>query len=99
KVLHELTTNAVKYGALSIPDGQVSVTWDHKPNGQAATLILEWREAGGPKVASKVRSSYGTELIRDLIPHELGGTVDLAFGAEGVNCRIEVPIKPPSTQA
>jgi PAS domain S-box-containing protein len=97
KVLHELATNAAKYGALSIPGGQVSVTWDRKPNGQAATLILQWRELGGPPVASKVQSSYGTDLIRDLIPHELGGTVDLVFAAEGANCRIEFPIRQPST--
>jgi two-component sensor histidine kinase len=93
KVLHELTTNAAKYGALSIPGGQVSVTWDRQPNGQAGTLILEWREAGGPPVASKALSSYGTDLIRDLIPHELGGMVDLMFATEGVSCRIEVPVK------
>jgi two-component sensor histidine kinase len=91
--LHELATNAAKYGALSTPGGQVSVTWDFKPNGQAATLILEWREAGGPPVAARVQSSYGTDLIRDLIPHELGGVVDLVFAAEGVRCRIEVPAK------
>jgi two-component sensor histidine kinase len=93
KVLHELTTNAAKYGALSIPGGQVSVTWSLKPNGQAATLILEWREAGGPAVAPKVQSSYGIDLIRDLIPHELGGMVDLMFAAEGVSCRLEIPVK------
>jgi two-component sensor histidine kinase len=93
KVLHELATNAAKYGALSIPGGHVSVSWDRKPNGQAATLILEWRERGGPPVASEVQPSYGIDLIRDLIPHELGGAVDLVFAAEGVNCRIEVPIK------
>jgi two-component sensor histidine kinase len=93
KVLHELATNAAKYGALSIPGGEVSVTWDSRPNGQAATLILEWRETGGPPVVSKVRSSYGTDLIRDLIPHELGGAVDLVFAAEGVHCRIEIPVK------
>jgi PAS domain S-box-containing protein len=93
KVLHELATNAAKYGALSIPGGQVSVTWDFKPNGPAASLILEWREAGGPPVASNIRSSYGIDLIRDLIPHELGGTVDLVFAAEGVNCRIGIRIE------
>jgi two-component sensor histidine kinase len=92
KVLHELATNATKYGALSIPGGQVSVTWDCKPNGQAATLILEWRELGGPPVACKIQSSYGTDLIRNLIPLELGGRVDLAFVKEGVNCRIEFPL-------
>jgi len=91
--LHELATNAAKYGALSIPGGQVSVSWDRKPNGRAATLILEWREHDGPPVASEVQSSYGTDLIRNLIPHELGGTVDLVFAAEGVKCKIEIPVQ------
>jgi two-component sensor histidine kinase len=94
KVLHELATNAAKYGALSISGGQVSVGWNRKRNGQAATLILEWRELGSPSVASEVQSSYGTDLIRNLIPHELGGTVDLVFAAEGVNCRIKMPFEP-----
>ena len=93
KVLHELATNAAKYGALSISGGQISVSWDRKPNGQATLLILEWRERGGPPVATNVQSSYGTNLIRDLIPHELGGTVDLVFTSEGVSCRIEIPAK------
>src|SRR5215469_4921780 len=92
RVLHELATNAAKYGALSIPGGQVSVSWDRKPNGQAASLILEWREHGGPRAVPDIESSYGTNLIRNLIPHELEGTVDLEFAAEGVNCRIEIPL-------
>ena len=93
RVLHELATNAAKYGALSIPCGQVSVSWHCRPTGPAATLILEWRELGGPPVASEVQSSYGTNLIRNLIPHELGGKVDLMFAPHGVTCRIELPIK------
>jgi two-component sensor histidine kinase len=88
-VLHELATNAAKYGALSIPGGQVSVSWDCKPDGKATILILIWREFGGPPVASDVQSSYGINLIRNLIPHELGGMVDLVFPAEGVSCKIE----------
>ena len=91
RVLHELATNAAKYGALSIPSGQVSVNWDRKPNRNATNLILIWRELGGPPVPSKVQSSYGTALIRNLITYELGGTVDLVFATEGVNCRIEIP--------
>jgi two-component sensor histidine kinase len=93
KVLHELATNAAKYGALSSAGGEVSVSWDRNPNGQKATLIMEWRELGGPPVASRIQSSYGTDLIRGLIPHELGGRVDLAFPKEGVNCRIEFPLR------
>ncbi len=93
KVLHELATNAAKYGSLSTPGGRVSVTWDRKPNEQAATLVMEWREGGGPPVAARVESSYGTSLIRELIPYELGGKVDLVFASDGACCRIEFPLE------
>jgi two-component sensor histidine kinase len=92
RVLHELATNAAKYGALSVPGGQVSVSWELKQNGAATDLTLLWRELGGPPVASEHPSSYGTNLICNLIPYELGGTVDLVFAKEGVNCRIEIPV-------
>ena len=92
-VLHELVTNAVKYGALSRPVGQVAVSWMLGVNGGAPKRVMvEWREAGGPPVVAPARSSYGTSLIRDLIPHELGGTAQLAFPIEGVCCRIEFPL-------
>jgi two-component sensor histidine kinase len=93
RVLHELATNAAKYGALSIWGGQVSVDWELKPNGTATNLTLVWRERGGPPVAAEHPAGYGTNLISNLIPHELGGTVDLVFAKEGVNCRIEIPIQ------
>jgi len=93
RVLHELVTNAAKHGALSISGGHVSVSWDRKPNGDGTNLVLVWQELGGPPVKSEVPSSYGTNLIRNLIPHELGGKVDLVFASEGVSCRIEIPIK------
>jgi two-component sensor histidine kinase len=92
KVLHELVTNAAKHGALSIPGGHVSVNWDRKSNGDAANLSLVWQELDGPTVKSEAQSSYGTNLIRNLIPHELGGKVDLVFASDGVSCRIEIPI-------
>jgi two-component sensor histidine kinase len=93
RVLHELATNAAKYGALSVPSGQVSVNWDLKPNGVATNLTLFWREFGGPAVAPEHSPSYGTNLIRNLVPHELGGSVELVFAKEGINCRIEFPIE------
>jgi two-component sensor histidine kinase len=92
-VLHELVTNAAKYGALSQPDGRVSVEWDRGANGDATSLIIVWREIGGPAGATEARSGYGTSLIRELIPHELGGRVDLRFEPEGVCCRIQVPLE------
>jgi PAS domain S-box-containing protein len=91
RVLHELATNAAKYGALSIPGGHVSVNWDRKPNGNGTNLMLVWQELGGPPVKSEVHSNYGTNLIRHLIPHELGGMVELVFASEGVRCKIEIP--------
>jgi PAS domain S-box-containing protein len=93
RVLHELATNAAKHGALSIPGGRVSVNWDCKPNGDRTNLMLVWQELAGPPVKSEGQSSYGTNLIRNLIPHELGGKVDLMFAPDGVCCRIELPIK------
>jgi PAS domain S-box-containing protein len=93
KVLHELVTNAAKYGALSVPGGHVSVRWNRQPNGDGANLMLVWQEHGGPPVKSEIQSSYGTNLIRNLIPHELGGKIDLVLGSEGVSCRIEIPVR------
>ena len=89
-VLHELTTNAAKHGALSTADGLVSVRWWRAWNADAC-LCIEWREAGGPAVHAPERTSYGTEVIRNLIPYELGGTVDLVFAAEGVQCVVTIP--------
>jgi PAS domain S-box-containing protein len=92
-VLHELVTNAAKYGALSTPGGRVSVSWDRRPNADAtANLKIVWRELGGPPIAAGIQPGYGTSLIRDLIPHELGGTVDLVLASDGACCSIEIPL-------
>ena len=91
-VLHELATNAAKYGALSTKDGRVSVRWDRNLNGHPRShLVFEWQEIGGPAVVAHAKSSYGTSTIRDLIRYELGGTVDLVLAPEGVQCRLELP--------
>ena len=88
-VIHELATNAAKHGALSGPDGRVSVSWERTGADATATLTITWREHGGKQIAAPVRSGYGLGLIRDLIPHELGGTVDLRFQPDGAHCKIE----------
>jgi len=92
-VIHELVTNAAKHGALSSPNGRVSVSWDRTGTDAAAILTIAWRELGGPAVAAPVQSGYGSSLIRDLIPHELGGTVDLVFASDGACCKIEIPLE------
>ena len=91
-VLHELATNAAKYGALSTPHGRVEVNWNHGPGEGAANLSIAWREIGGPAVAASPDCRYGTRIIRDLIPQELGGSVDLAFASGGICCKIEIPM-------
>ena len=68
-VLHELATNAAKYGALSTKEGRVSIRWGRHVNGNPRShLVLEWQEIGGPPVIAPGASSYGTSTIRDLIP-------------------------------
>ena len=70
----------------------VSVTWACGSNGRLSEgIVINWRETGGPLVTPPKRSGYGTSLIRDLIPHEIGGAVDLAFTTEGVTCKLKLP--------
>lgn len=91
-VLHELTTNAAKYGALSQRRGRVRLSWWWLRNGSNGWLAIEWREIGGPPVtAPSRRAGYGTSVVRELVPFELGGKADLVFAADGVRCRLEVP--------
>ena len=90
-VLHELTTNSAKYGAFSCEDGRVCLIWCWPQNGGRQHLLLDWQEIGGPTVGAPPRAGYGTSVIRELIPFELGGAVDLAFAREGVRCRLEIP--------
>jgi PAS domain S-box-containing protein len=92
-VLQELVTNAVKYGSLSTPHGKVSVSWDRRDGADGVTrAVIAWRESDGPSVTAPNHTSYGTNLVRNLIPHELGGAVDLAFALDGVRCDIEIPL-------
>jgi PAS domain S-box-containing protein len=91
-VLHELVTNAAKYGALSRQSGRVRVWWRWRVNGtKHGRLVIEWQEIGGPPVPTPKQSGYGTSVIRELLPYELGGKVDLVFATDGVKCRLEIP--------
>ncbi len=90
--MHELVTNAAKYGALSSHGGHVAVNWELGLDcNQSGALRIEWRETGGPAVATPAQSGFGTSLISELIPHELGGAVNLEFEAVGVHCTIDIP--------
>ncbi|MBV1797498.1 sensor histidine kinase [Siccirubricoccus sp. G192] len=90
--VHELATNAVKYGALSTPAGRVSVSW-RLDGGPAGTLRLRWAEAGGPPVTGPPgRRGFGSRVLDSTVRGQLGGTVSLAWEAAGLVCDIEVPL-------
>ena len=89
---HELATNAAKYGALSVPNGRVEVTWEQRSDKTGSRLHLLWVESGGPPVLGPSRKGFGTRLITDGLAYELDGEVTLEFGATGVRCAVDVPL-------
>jgi PAS domain S-box-containing protein len=89
--IHELATNAAKYGALSVSAGCVRVNWA-VANKPEPVLRIEWRESGGPPVSPPARSGFGTRLIERALAHQLDGEVNLGFDQAGVCCRIDVPL-------
>jgi two-component sensor histidine kinase len=91
-LLHELATNAAKFGALSAKDGCVAVRWAHLRNGDThGWLRILWEESGGPTVGPQAKSGYGTSVIQHLIPYELDGTVDIVRAPGGIHCTLEIP--------
>jgi PAS domain S-box-containing protein len=86
--LHELATNAAKYGALSVTTGQVRVEWSHAADGQ---LMLRWTEAEGPPVNPPTRKGFGTQVMEALIQGHVGGDVRLDWRAEGLVCEMVLP--------
>ena len=91
--IHELATNAAKYGSLSVDGGRVEVLWA-KVNERLAKV--EWTERGGPTVVKPERRGFGTELIEKIVAHELRHPVELVFDERGVCCTLLVPVRQPS---
>jgi PAS domain S-box-containing protein len=86
--LHELATNAAKYGALSVPDGHVHVEWSR---GAGERLVLRWTETGGPSVKSPARRGFGTRVMESLIRGQLKGELRFDWRAEGLACEVALP--------
>lgn len=97
-VLHELVTNAAKYGALSVAAGQLAITWhDTGADGpresvDPSPLAITWRESGGPATRPPRQRGYGLDLIENLITRGMAGRVDLAFEPHGLQVRMVLPI-------
>jgi PAS domain S-box-containing protein len=89
--LHELATNATKYGALSAPDGRVRVTW--RVDSKTSNLTLIWRERGGPRVTGAPESrGFGSRVIETTVKIQLGGAVERTWDEEGLVCVLTVPV-------
>jgi two-component sensor histidine kinase len=91
-VLHEMATNAAKYGALSAPDGRLGVRWAVSPGPAPPRLEIDWRENGGPPVRPPTRKGFGSRLFERAIRQELNGESEVAFAPDGLRCRIEIPM-------
>jgi two-component sensor histidine kinase/integral membrane sensor domain MASE1 len=91
--LHELATNASKYGALSVGKGRVAVDWTVAEDGDAPRLALTWRESGGPAVKAPRRKGFGSRLLERGLPGDLGGTVALDYRKSGLVCTITARLR------
>jgi len=92
--IHELVTNAVKYGALSTPTGKVSVTWELKGPTAVPEVELLWRERGGPPVDPPSGRGFGSRLLKRITASE-GGSATSDYDREGLTCTIVLPLRPP----
>ena len=90
--IHELSTNAAKYGALSVSGGTVSIIWE-LVNDKLARI--RWQESNGPNVSKPEKRGFGTDLIEKIVAHELKHPVDLEFHSEGVRCTLLVAVRKP----
>jgi two-component sensor histidine kinase len=89
-VIHELATNAMKYGSLSVPQGRVEVEWRHRG---VDTLHLTWHETDGPPVRVPEGRGFGTRLMEQAITRELGGQLQVEFSPGGLRCRLALPLQ------
>ena len=91
--IHELTTNAVKYGALSVAEGSVSVTWRVEQQADDKELTLEWVESGGPVVAPPTHRGFGTKLIERGLRQDMSAVVTVEFAPAGLRARLRAPLR------
>ena len=98
-VLHELGTNARKYGALKVPEGRLRVTWHLTGHGACRYLEISWVESGGPTVSPPTGPGFGTLLIERGLKDSLGGEARITFAPTGVTCDMRLPLPEPGDHA
>jgi two-component sensor histidine kinase len=90
--VHELATNAGKHGSLVAPNGRVELGWSVTRTEQGLTLVLDWREIGGPPPRRHPRLGFGSRLISMVIERQLNGRVQQSLAPEGLSARLTVPL-------
>lgn len=96
-VIHELATNAVKYGALSVPDGSVQIAWQVRQEADGERITMRWEEVGGPAVAVPTRKGFGTRLLERQVSMEFDGSIELLYRPSGLLCRMDLRLPPPGS--
>jgi two-component sensor histidine kinase len=91
--VHELTTNAAKFGALSRSKGHVEVNWEIRSEDGAETLRLEWLEQDGPPVEEPTYEGLGSKLLKRVLTTQVGARVATEFRPEGLRCVVEMPLE------
>ncbi|WP_445504430.1 sensor histidine kinase [Microvirga sp. G4-2] len=90
--VHELTTNAAKHGALSVPGGQIAVAWTVRELEAGRRLAIEWVERSGPPVEQPSRKGFGTTLLHRVLTHQCRATINIAYHREGLSCHMDIPL-------
>jgi len=92
-VFHELATNAAKFGALSVPDGKIELSWQVEETSAGQRLSISWTERNGPRVRPPKHDGFGSIFVERSVEFELEGTVGLEFEPSGVQCTISFPFR------
>jgi two-component sensor histidine kinase len=91
--IHELATNALKYGALTVVSGHVSIAWTCEDQESESKFVFVWREFGGPPVSEPAGVGFGSRLISRVLQDDFGGSVEVSYGSTGLICRLTAPLE------
>jgi two-component sensor histidine kinase len=91
--IHELATNALKYGALTVANGHVSITWTSEDQGGEPKFVFIWQEFGGPPASEPASVGFGSRLISRVLQDDFRGSVEVSYGSTGLICRLTAPLE------
>jgi two-component sensor histidine kinase len=91
--IHELATNALKYGALTVASGHVSITWSSEDQAGEPKFVFIWQEFGGPPASEPASVGFGSRLISRVLQDDFRGSVEVSYGSTGLICRLTAPLE------